>query len=308
VSIAAVKGFITAWLFPRIVIVLGSILGLLFLALQTYILWSQTKILSVQSDAAQIERAERLRERIARANAIFNNLRITSNALATVPTWKQHPCDSSCESATLERAIGELQDAEVSRSIEAWRSKWEDDRWSMHRKPRGVRIGDDVKQPSIVHLTLSRHLQRLTQLGQAIRIEQTRSQPHNVGAWAALAGFDLIDIEPAVLHCAIPPNEAKRALAPGRMIHDLARGVAELEHGQTWFWFAIAIARLPFDYKQESKKLTRDKASVYPIATFVTDIDHLQSEIQTGIAFALVRCEAAIARDTAALSVLESQK
>ena len=40
VSLAAIKGFVTSWLFPRTIIVLGSLLGGVVLVAQTYILWN----------------------------------------------------------------------------------------------------------------------------------------------------------------------------------------------------------------------------------------------------------------------------
>jgi hypothetical protein len=64
-SLSAVKGFVTAWLFPRTVIVLGSLLAGAVLSAQTYILYRQTNLLRVQADAAKIEQERTLRERIA---------------------------------------------------------------------------------------------------------------------------------------------------------------------------------------------------------------------------------------------------
>lgn len=74
VSLAALKGFITAWLFPRTLIVIGSIVGGLILAVQTYIIWSQTQLLAQQADTARIEQAGKLRERIAARNQFIDRI------------------------------------------------------------------------------------------------------------------------------------------------------------------------------------------------------------------------------------------
>lgn len=63
VSISTLKGFVFAWLFPRTIIVLGSILAGLALGVQTYIIWNQTRLLEIQATAARIEEIDRLRER-----------------------------------------------------------------------------------------------------------------------------------------------------------------------------------------------------------------------------------------------------
>ena len=65
VSMAAIKGFVTSWLLPRTVIVVGSLAGAVILAIQTYILWNQMRMLSLQTQAAQLEQSTKLRERAA---------------------------------------------------------------------------------------------------------------------------------------------------------------------------------------------------------------------------------------------------
>lgn len=49
VSIAAVKGFATAWLMPRAMLVIGSIIGGLMIALQTAILFQQNSLVAEQN-------------------------------------------------------------------------------------------------------------------------------------------------------------------------------------------------------------------------------------------------------------------
>ena len=70
VSVAAIKGFVTALLVPRMVIVAGSVIAGLVLIAQTFILYKQTQFLDIQARAAQIEQEARLRERITPLQAL----------------------------------------------------------------------------------------------------------------------------------------------------------------------------------------------------------------------------------------------
>ncbi|KQW51170.1 hypothetical protein ASD88_00475 [Pelomonas sp. Root662] len=71
VSLAAIKGFAASWLFPRTVIVLGSIAGAALLAMQTYIMSQQTKLMTLQSAAAKVEQIEKMRERWFKISALL---------------------------------------------------------------------------------------------------------------------------------------------------------------------------------------------------------------------------------------------
>lgn len=62
VSLAALKGFLASWLFPRTVIVIGSLAATFFLFAQTYILYNQTQLLGIQAAAAQIDQESKLRD------------------------------------------------------------------------------------------------------------------------------------------------------------------------------------------------------------------------------------------------------
>lgn len=66
-SQSAIKGLIGAWLFPRALIVVGSVVTGLVLIAQTVILARQTAFLDVQTKAAQIEQESNLRGRLAKA-------------------------------------------------------------------------------------------------------------------------------------------------------------------------------------------------------------------------------------------------
>lgn len=97
VSMAAIKGFITSWLFPRTVIILGSLLGGAVLVAQTVILYNQTNLLDTQAKAAQIEQEGKLRERIAN----LSNFAIAAKLIHTIYSEEgpEAPCaegDNGC--------------------------------------------------------------------------------------------------------------------------------------------------------------------------------------------------------------------
>lgn len=81
VSLAAVKGFAFAWLFPRALIVLGSIATALLIAAQTVILYQQTQLLKTQAQSSLVDQAERMRERIVETNNLAERLALVSRSL-----------------------------------------------------------------------------------------------------------------------------------------------------------------------------------------------------------------------------------
>jgi len=112
VSVAAIKGFAFAWLFPRTVIVVGSIISGLVLVAQTVILYrqmgvmeAQTELMRGQTAAAQLDRAEKLRLRIAANIDLIS--RLDNLAGAFMPNAFE--CSADCGSATLEDVLRELQ-------------------------------------------------------------------------------------------------------------------------------------------------------------------------------------------------------
>lgn len=110
VSLAAIRGFITALLFPRTVILVGSIAGGVLLALQTYVIWSQTKLVRQQAEAAQVDRADKLRTRLARINAIASDLNLLETHLKTLARADFQlkdisKCDESCREVSLHDAL-----------------------------------------------------------------------------------------------------------------------------------------------------------------------------------------------------------
>ena len=81
-SNAAVKGFFFAWIYPRTVIVIGSILSALILTFQTWLICQQTQLIKYQSDAARVENAARLRERIGNNGLLVTQIESLHRRLA----------------------------------------------------------------------------------------------------------------------------------------------------------------------------------------------------------------------------------
>lgn len=74
VSLAALKGFAFAWMYPRVIIAIGSIAMLAVVIIQTMIFYRQTELIQVQSDAAAVEKAARLQESISANNLLLSKL------------------------------------------------------------------------------------------------------------------------------------------------------------------------------------------------------------------------------------------
>lgn len=106
-SFAAMKGFLTAWLFPRVIIAVGSILATAVLVAQTAIIWRQTQLLEVQADAAQLDRVERLRARVSRFDKHINNLSSMKRGLQAMERAAAN-CDTGCQNEPMISAIQRL--------------------------------------------------------------------------------------------------------------------------------------------------------------------------------------------------------
>jgi hypothetical protein len=147
VSMAAVMGFVTSWLFPRAMIVLGSIAGALLLGIQTYILWNQTTLLSLQTRAAQIEQAAKLRERVA-ANAVLvtalKRLSQAYSATLSVSTCMSSECKNSLVWPTL---AGLAEDSPVILPEGELKSSWLDASRQLHSLAAAA--GAIVKNPEV---------------------------------------------------------------------------------------------------------------------------------------------------------------
>ena len=123
VSLAAIKGFVTSWLFPRTVIVLGSLLGGVLLFAQTYILWNQTKLLELQTRAAQLEQVVKLRDRLATISAqtaALTRLREAYARKIIVPGCSNDKCKANLVRDTLQGLREDNPVAPTSESRDIW--------------------------------------------------------------------------------------------------------------------------------------------------------------------------------------------
>ena len=125
VSLAAIKGFVTSWLFPRTVIVLGSLIGGVLLLAQTYILWNQTRLLELQTRAAQLEQVLKLKDRLAAISAqtaTLTRLREAYGRKLIVPTCSNDKCRSTLVRDTLQGLREDDPIAPAAESKDVWLS------------------------------------------------------------------------------------------------------------------------------------------------------------------------------------------
>ncbi len=88
ITVDAIKGFVYAWLFPRTLIVIGSVVTGVALIVQTFILVRQTELLAEQTrqlakqtSAARLSQDERLRERVGEMEALISTLHRAQRAI-----------------------------------------------------------------------------------------------------------------------------------------------------------------------------------------------------------------------------------
>lgn len=116
VSVAAIKGFAFAWLFPRTLIVVGSIITGLVLIVQTAIIFQQTQLLERQTEAAQVDRAEKLRVRAGESSLLVRKLAKYVDALdGPLPIWCRA---GKCAGTNVERLMQEIVDRKAFDSFE----------------------------------------------------------------------------------------------------------------------------------------------------------------------------------------------
>ena len=108
VSASALKGLVFAWLYPRTVIVIGSLVSLLLLIMQTAIIYKQTDLLAGQTEAAQFEQAEKLRQRSQELVDLSQRLSDTQLFFAGLakPDFR---CQGPCRNSRLEDLLPALK-------------------------------------------------------------------------------------------------------------------------------------------------------------------------------------------------------
>lgn len=109
ISLAAIKGFVASWIFPRAVVVLGSLLGVIVLVAQTYILWNQTRLLELQARAAQLEQVVKIRDRLASISGQIAALTRLREAYGK--TLSQIDCTAeTCKSTLVQKTLMDLRE------------------------------------------------------------------------------------------------------------------------------------------------------------------------------------------------------
>jgi cell division protein FtsL len=157
-------------------VVLGSIVGVLLLAFQTYILWNQTELLATQSRAAQIEQVSKLRERIASNTNLQSQLQQLSQIHSTSFLIG---CDNEASCA--------LNPIVTLRTIS--------------KETRGEEIEGWLKLLPYLHYTLG-------------RMERAVARPEiDVASAQAKRAFALAYvIRPAIILCEFDPHDAERLI------------------------------------------------------------------------------------------------
>jgi hypothetical protein len=125
VSLSAIKGFVTAWLFPRAVVVIGSLLGGVVLVAQTYILWNQTRLLDLQTKAAQLEQVVQIRDRLGIISAHMTalaRLKTVYNAGINIPPCNSSACGSNVVRTTLRGLREDIPDLPPLEAKVVWLS------------------------------------------------------------------------------------------------------------------------------------------------------------------------------------------
>jgi hypothetical protein len=86
VSLSAIKGLVFAWLFPRTVIVIGSIIAGLVLIAQTIILYSQKQIMQLQLRSTLVEESRTIRARVKATLVLRKDLQGFQTIYANLPS------------------------------------------------------------------------------------------------------------------------------------------------------------------------------------------------------------------------------
>lgn len=107
-SLSALKGLLFAWLFPRAIIVVGSVIAGVALILQTWILSRQTDLMRTQSVAAQFQQQIWLHDRLAGLETMAlraSEIRRAVDAIQLLIGMALGACKSDCANLSFASAI-----------------------------------------------------------------------------------------------------------------------------------------------------------------------------------------------------------
>lgn len=304
ISLEAIKGFITAWLFPRTVIVIGSLVGALLLGLQTYIIWGQTKLLRLQAEAAQVDQAARIRERIAREVAVVDQLLAIERGLGRGPLIQ---CGDDCKST---KFLDKIRDA------------------SKRRAPPEVVILDIKTRPSVSATSPSAHstqvfvqpqrvdatdalglilrtLRRSIRALGPLKIKDTSEPAATAIPLAALSDV----IEPAFIECLPELAIAGNLDQATRLIGELSTGIELYVKGTgPTLEFAIAIAQLSAspDLSKPADLVDMSTIETYTVAQFSKDFTVLHETLRGAVEALRSRCGGNLRRNVETLRAIDA--
>lgn len=307
VSWDAIQGLISAWLFPRALIVIGSVAGFILIAFQTYILWGQTTILRLQVDAAQVEQAAKLRERIKEEVVLIERLTQIENGLGPTPSLS-FDCAEDCESTRVLDKLSKLKETS---------NKAPSDAASLSLKPLGrpESASNPSTQFSVILMrvdasrAMSLNLRALRRLARAFgspEMKKASKLPDTAGPFTALTEV----IEPAFLRC-FPRSDAANRVAPAAgLVRDLVTGIEAYENGvEPPVQMAIALGQLLHspDFSSRVETIYTSAIHSYTVAQFSKDVTALHGSLKTGIQALRQECVAAMKRDFRAIQAIEKR-
>jgi hypothetical protein len=292
VSLSVVKGFAFAWLFPRTLIVIGSICTGLLVAAQTWILYNQnsligdqttllskqTELLAGQTRAAQLDQAEKLRERIVRRQKLAAHLSLSRHQFTA---FVSHTCSDSCASATLQDVL--------------------------QREERHEAVSNDLNDPLVVF----RNQTRL--VSQTVALVAGRPTGASTETFRSNEASGVLSplLSDAELHCYFAQKSSHDVVEATRAFEQwtserVGRGInkADLRMSKA-FYFGVALGRLKSVKTGQTEVFRVEKLEEVDVEKFLELITYARKQIASGLEIAASACLDQVAKDVAALSRLE---
>lgn len=292
VSLAAVKGFAFAWLFPRALIVLGSIATGLLIAAQTMILYQQTRLLRMQAQSSQVDQAERMRDRIVDTNSLADRLALVSRSLERGGT----AIDCEGCAVSMMSAMTELRNEGPGRSVQAGRSLSAGASFLRERLRELEALDQEMESHIEPTKSDSAPARRGTQLSVAVRKQENASEK---GSWLIGA------VELAQLLCLLPQADAARLRAKfdalGVWSSGSTRWSDETRINQSSE--LVEILRNAVDDPQLRQHAFRATATT--VGQFSQLAATVRAELAQGVGKVVERCRAKSARDLDVLASIE---
>lgn len=289
VSPEAVKGFLFSWLVPRALVVVGcSLIGAVVLGLQTYIMWSQTKLLQNQADAAQVDRAAKLRERLA-VNGEYR-LRIEQLALAlnllpnSLPECRSRDCADTPILSLVDQFAQSSSPKGDPDAIWAFKSLFQ--KLNILRRTTELGVPETSAPNRLVHELIDP-----ASIQCVVDAQQARSAEDSVGAMSAL-----VSVSGSLVWEDGEEYSGKRVDASLRFLQSVQamRG---------------ALSNEPFNIVADGASVYIDQGevSVYTLGRYLADVKQLTERSREDLSKLLRRCKDVIASDIQTLGELYPQ-